>query len=165
MIQALKVPSPAVIQDQAEAPLTILYQDDYLVAVSKPSGLLVHRSPIDRHETRFALQTVRNQVGQRVYPIHRLDKPTSGVLLFAFSPETARTLAESFIAGSVQKSYMAVVRGYAPEEGIIDYPLIEEQDKCDYPASIEGKDAQAAITGFRCLARVDLPCPVGRGQR
>ena len=70
----------------------LIYQDDYLVAVDKPSGLLVHRSPIDRHETRFALQMVRNQVGQHVYPVHRLDKPTSGVLLFGLSSEVARAL-------------------------------------------------------------------------
>src|SRR5512138_3198833 len=111
--------------------LTVLYQDDVMIAVNKPSGLLVHRSPIDRHETRFALQLVRDQVGRRLYPVHRLDKPTSGVLLFAFSPEAARQLVESFAAGTVEKSYLAVVRGYAPDEGTIDYPLVEEPDKCD----------------------------------
>jgi len=63
--------------------LEVLYQDEFLIAVNKPSGLLVHKSPIDRHETRFALQIVRDQIGQYVYPLHRLDKPTSGVLLFA----------------------------------------------------------------------------------
>src|SRR5210317_1728353 len=71
----------------------LLYRDDYLVAVNKPAGLLVHRSPIDRHETRFALQQVRDQLGQHVYPVHRLDKPTSGVLLFALSSEVARLLS------------------------------------------------------------------------
>jgi tRNA pseudouridine65 synthase len=142
--------------------LTVLYQDDYMVAVSKPSGLLVHRSPIDRHESRFALQMVRNQTGQRVYPIHRLDKPTSGVLLFAFSPEMARLLVESFAAGEVRKSYLAVVRGYAPDEDTIDYPLVEEQDKHDYPVSKTDKGAQEAITDFRTLARIELPCAVGR---
>ena len=59
-------------------PLLIIYQDDDLVAINKPSGLLVHRSPIDKHETRFAVQQLRNQLGQHVYPLHRLDKPTSG---------------------------------------------------------------------------------------
>lgn len=142
--------------------LTVLYQDDFMVAVSKPSGLLVHRSPIDRHETRFALQLVRNQVGQRVYPIHRLDKPTSGVLLFALSPETARRLVESFAAGAVQKSYLAVVRGYVPDEGMIDYPLVEEQDRHDYPVPIVEKESRQAVTEFRTLARIELPCAVGR---
>jgi len=163
-MKPVKNPIQPTLPGQPDGPLPILYQDEYIVAVNKPSGLLVHRSPIDRHETRFALQTVRNQTGRRVYPVHRLDKPTSGILLFTFSPETARTIVESFAAGSVKKSYMAVVRGYAQDEGIIDYPLVEEQDKCDYPASVEEKDAQSAITGFRCLARVEFPTAVGRYQ-
>ena len=69
--------------------LEIIHQDDDLVAINKPSGLLVHRSPIDKHETRFAVQELRNQIGQHVYPLHRLDKPTSGVLVFALSSEAA----------------------------------------------------------------------------
>ena len=72
-----------------EGALPILYQDSQLVAVNKPSGLLVHRSLIDRHETRFAVQMLRDQLGQKVYPLHRLDKPTSGVLLFALDAATA----------------------------------------------------------------------------
>lgn len=142
--------------------LSVLYQDEFLVAVCKPSGLLVHRSPIDRHETRFALQIVRNQTGRRVYPVHRLDKPTSGILLFAFSSEIARSIVDSFAAESVYKRYLAVVRGYAPDHGVIDYPLVEEQDRCDYPASVEGKDAQSAVTEFNCLARIELQTAVGR---
>ncbi len=90
--------------------LPILYRDEQLVAVNKPSGLLVHRSPIDRHETRFALQLVRDAIGQRVYPVHRLDKPTSGLLLFALSPEVARVVSDQFAAGQVFKRYLAVVR-------------------------------------------------------
>ena len=61
--------------------LPVIYRDDWLVAVHKPAGLLVHRSEIDRHETRFALQIVRDQLGQKVWSSHRLDKPTSGLLL------------------------------------------------------------------------------------
>lgn len=151
---------PAAEQDQER--LTVIYQDEELVAVNKPSGLLVHRSPIDRHETRFALQVVRNQVGRRVYPVHRLDKPTSGLLLFAFTPETARRVVECFSAGTVHKSYLAVVRGFAPEEGTIDYPLVEEPDKCDFPTSLAAKEAQEAVTDFRSLARIELPAAVGR---
>ncbi|WP_193377087.1 tRNA pseudouridine(65) synthase TruC [Geobacter sp. OR-1] len=153
---------PVAVPDQNDKALPILFQDDYLVAVNKPSGLLVHRSPIDRHETRFALQTVRNQTGRRVYPIHRLDKPTSGVLLFAFSPEIARTLVESFTAGAVQKSYLAVVRGYAPDDGTIDYPLVEDQDKHDHIYTGIEKEGQAAVTDFRTLARIELQSAVGR---
>ena len=94
--------------------LPLLYRDEFVVAVDKPSGLLVHRSLIDRHETRFALQIVRDQIGQRVYPVHRLDKGTSGVLLFALDPASARQLGASFDAGQVEKRYLAVVRGWIP---------------------------------------------------
>ena len=81
--------------------LPILYLDDTIVVVNKPSGLLVHRSPIDRHETRFAVQMVRDQLGRRVYPVHRLDKGTSGALAFALDRETARSLAEAFASHHV----------------------------------------------------------------
>ena len=84
-------------------PLEILYQDEYLVAINKPSGLLVHKSPIDKHETQFALQLVRDQIGQYVYPIHRLDKPTSGVLLFALSAQMAQTMSLRFGSSQVHK--------------------------------------------------------------
>jgi tRNA pseudouridine65 synthase len=92
--------------------MDILYLDDVMIAVHKPSGLLVHRSLIDKHETRVALQRVRDQIGQRLYPVHRLDKPTSGILVFALNPATARALTAQFIAGHVQKTYRAIVRGY-----------------------------------------------------
>ena len=69
--------------------LTILHRDEHLVAVHKPPGLLVHRSSLDAHETRFALQLVRDQIGAAVYPVHRIDKATSGVLLFALAPAVA----------------------------------------------------------------------------
>ena len=112
--------------------LPILYRDEAVVAVHKPSGLLVHRSMIDRHETRFALQIVRDQIGQWVYPVHRLDKGTSGVLLFALDPASARQLGASFDAGRVSKRYLAIVRGWPPETGTIDHPLSRQDD--DYAA-------------------------------
>ena len=65
-----------------QPPLSVLYQDEHIVAIDKPPGLLVHRSPIDKKETRFAVQTLRDQLGKHVFPAHRLDRPTSGVLLF-----------------------------------------------------------------------------------
>ena len=77
-------------------PLGVPYQDAHFIAVNKPAGLLVHRSKTDRHETRYALQAVRDQVGRRVYPVHRLDKPTSGVPVFGFTSEAARALTEAF---------------------------------------------------------------------
>lgn len=142
--------------------LPLLYRDDHLVAVHKPAGLLVHRSWIDRHETRFALQLVRDQLGQIVYPVHRLDKPTSGVLLFALDPEAARSLGQAFAKGEVEKTYLAVVRGVPPESGLIDHPLREEYDRHDDPRARAGKDPQPARTSYRRLAAVELPFAVGR---
>ncbi len=147
---------------ESDALCPLIYRDEHLVAVNKPSGLLVHRSPIDRQETRFALQTVRNQIGQRVYPVHRLDKPTSGVLLFALSSEVARELSQQFASGTVAKRYLAVVRGYAPEQGIIDHPLREQLDAIADRGRRADRPAQWALTEYRRLARVELPVAVDR---
>ena len=108
--------------------LDILYRDDWLIAIHKPSGLLVHRSPIAAHEQRFAVQLLRDQIGQRVYPAHRLDRGTSGVLLFALEREVARTLAQRFESQAVDKRYLAIVRGHPPEHGLIDHALVRRLD-------------------------------------
>lgn len=142
-------------------PLQLLHRDDRIAVFNKPAGLLLHRSFIDRWETRFALQLARDHLGQRVYPVHRLDKPTSGVLLFALTPEDAATLTAAFTAGSVGKHYLAICRGIPPESGTIDHPLLEEQDRRD-PYRQEGKEAQDAVTRYRRLAAVELPVGVGR---
>jgi len=124
--------------------LPILFQDDHLVAINKPSGLLVHRSMIDRNETRFAMQVLRDQLGCHVFPVHRLDKPTSGVLLFALSPDVASKAGELFTERQVQKTYLTIVRGHTPEYGVIDHPLREEADvKTDRKAT-QDKPAQPA---------------------
>ncbi|WP_295453040.1 tRNA pseudouridine(65) synthase TruC [uncultured Thiodictyon sp.] len=141
--------------------MDILYLDDVMIAVHKPSGLLVHRSLIDKHETRFALQLVRDQIGQRVYPVHRLDKPTSGILVFALNPETARELTAQFTAGRVQKTYRAIVRGYTQSAGVIDYALREELDKIADVLADPDKAPQQAITHYQRLSTVELPHPVG----
>ena len=143
--------------------LDILNRDDWLVAINKPSGLLVHRSNIDRHETRFALQLLRDQIGRRVYPLHRLDKPTSGVLLFALDSDSARQVGLQFERNEVRKRYLAVVRGWPPESGVIDHPLSRQFDDygrkfcADNPA-----EALPAVTGYRRLACVELPEAVDR---
>ncbi|WGZ95268.1 MAG: tRNA pseudouridine(65) synthase TruC [Candidatus Thiothrix putei] len=142
--------------------LEILYRDEHLVAINKPSGLLVHRSLIDRHETRFAIQLTRDQIGQKVYPVHRLDKPTSGVLLFALDSDTARLLTEQFTAGQVQKTYLAVVRGHTAEQGVIDYPLTEELDKIADANADQHKPAQAAISHYCRVMTFELPYAVDR---
>jgi len=142
--------------------LAILYQDEYLVAINKPTGLLVHRSMIDRHETQFALQMARDQIGQRVYPFHRLDKPTSGVLVFALDSNIARQMTEAFSIREVEKEYLAVVRGYTEEQSIIDYALKEELDKMTDRQANQNKEAQSAVTEYQRLATVELPHAVGR---
>ncbi len=76
--------------------LEILYQDEYLVAINKPAGLLVHRTPMARDAKVFALQELRNQLDRYVYPAHRLDRKTSGVLLFSFSPEVDALMKKQF---------------------------------------------------------------------
>ncbi|CAA6818870.1 MAG: tRNA pseudouridine synthase C (EC, partial [uncultured Thiotrichaceae bacterium] len=131
-------------------------------AINKPSGLLVHRSMIDRHETEFALQMTRDQIGQKVYPVHRLDKPTSGVLLFALSSEMAKVLNQQFTEHRVQKKYRAVVRGYTDAEAVIDYPLKFVLDKIADGDAQEDKEAQDAVTAYRTIAQTELPLAVGR---
>lgn len=150
------------MMDEPRERLEILYQDKALVVVNKPSGLLVHRSMIDRHETRFAMQIVRDQVGQHVFPLHRLDKPTSGVLIFALSSELAKAAGEQFQNGKVEKTYRAVVRGYAPESGIIEHALKEELDKMTDRKARQDKPAREALTEFRRLATVELPVQIDR---
>ncbi len=142
--------------------LDILYHDDHLVAINKPSGLLVHRSLIDARAQDFALQLTRDQIGQRVYPVHRLDRPTSGVLLFALSSEIARRLSEQFIDRQVHKQYLALVRGHVQDAGRIDYPLKEEQDKLTDRKADKDKEAQSAVTDYRAIERCELPHAVGR---
>jgi len=142
--------------------LEILFQDESLVAINKPSGLLVHRSPIDQYETHFAMQMTRDQIGQRVFPVHRLDKPTSGVLLFALSSEVANLLTKQFAAATMYKTYWAVVRGYTSDSGVIDSDLQEEWDKMTDKLVDKDKPAQSAITHYERLATTELPYPVGR---
>jgi tRNA pseudouridine65 synthase len=142
--------------------LEILYRDEYLVVVNKPSGLLVHKSPIDKQETRFALQLIRNQIGKYVYPIHRLDKPTSGILIFALSSEMAQEMSNIFRSHEVEKEYIAVVRGYVKSEELIDYPLKQMLDTKEQKRVGITKEAQDAQTYYKCLATVELPYSVSR---
>jgi len=145
--------------------LEILYRDEYLVAINKPSGLLVHKSMIDKHEVYFAMKMLRDQLGMWVYPIHRLDKPTSGVLLFTLDSNTARIMSEQFKTHTIQKRYIAVVRGYTDEEGFIDYPLSVKLDKITDKKVNKVKEAQEAQTEYKRLATVEIPHAVGRYEK
>ncbi len=144
--------------------LNIVYRDETLIAIDKPSGLLVHRSMLDKHETQFAMQMLRDQIDQHVFPLHRLDRPTSGVLLFALDSDTARLMNNQFSEHRIEKTYHAIVRGYGPEEGELDYALKEELDKIADRHASEDKAAQSAITRYQRLATVELPFAVGRYQ-
>ena len=144
--------------------LEILYQDDVLIAVNKPAGMMVHRSWLDPHETQFVMQTLRDQIGQHVFPVHRLDRPTSGVLLFALNSEIANILCQQFEQRCVEKSYLAVVRGYLEGGGIIDYPLKIQLDKIADKLSQEDKPPQDAITKYEGIRTAEMPYPVGRYQ-
>lgn len=132
------------------------------MAVNKPAGLLVHRSDLDRHETEFALQIVRDQLAQRVYPVHRLDRPTSGVLLFALSPEATSRAGAAFDADAVRKTYLAIVRGIGEEEAVIDYPLQDLPERYETKNNSGEDTAREALTSYRRLAMVELPLPVGK---
>ncbi len=120
--------------------LNIIYEDDAIVAVDKPDGILVHKSRISRDHI-FLLQLVRDQVGQFVYSVHRLDRPTSGVILFAKSSEYARNLVEQFTHREIRKKYIAVVRGEISEDFVVDYPI----------ASEPGLEKKEAITEFHLI--------------
>jgi len=121
-------------------PFPLLYRDDLLVAVSKPSGIAVHRGW--SRERIVVLTVLRDQLGRRLFPVHRLDRGTSGVLLFALDPATARGLQEQLAAGRMSKRYLALVRGITADEGLIDHPV---------PRS-PGGPRVPAVTAYRRLA-------------
>ena len=135
--------------------LTLLYLDDDLVAIDKPPGLLVHPSLLDAHAGPTALDRLQFQMGQRLWPLHRLDKGTSGVLLMARHVEAARHWGAAFAQGQIGKRYRALVRGWPPAEGRIDQPLARDPER---PST--GQPTREAVTDFRSLARFDWPFQV-----
>lgn len=141
------------MSDTGSTPLQILYQDEYLVAINKPHGLLVHQSSIARNADEFAVQLLRDQIGQKVYPAHRLDRKTSGVLLFALDKSTNQSLTQQFTDKTVVKKYWAIVRGYAPDELTIDYALRKDNGVL-----------QDAVTKIKTLDRVEIDLPFGKHQ-
>ncbi len=146
----------------SEEKLEIIYQDDHYVAINKPAGLLVHPSVIDRHEPDNALHILQHQIGQSLYTIHRLDKPTSGVLLFGLSSDAARECLSVFTSGDTQKTYLAIVRGYMDEQLVIDKPLKSVPDKMMRGREKPNKSPKPALTHVRQLAQIEQPIPVGR---
>ncbi len=143
------------------APIPILFEDDQIVAVAKPSGMFVHRSEADRSATEFVLQNVRDQLGSFVYPVHRLDRPTSGVLLLAKNPEAAAVFGKMFAERLIRKTYLALVRGHADDVGTINRPLVPSKGRGD-PQSEAQKTPKEAETKYRTLERFEVP--FGSGQ-
>lgn len=131
-------------------PLEILFCDDQLIAINKPHGLLVHRSSIASDAKEFALQLLKNQICRWVNPVHRLDRKTGGVLLFALDKETEKAMQQAFAENKVQKKYLAIVRGHTPDEQDIDYPLRKDNGVL-----------QDAFTTYRTLQRAELDVALG----
>ncbi len=129
-------------------PLQILYRDDDLVAINKPHGMLVHRTPIAAEAGHYALQLLRNMIGRSVFPAHRIDRKTAGVLLFTTTVEANSLMQQAFMNREVEKTYHAVVRGWLPDAGEIDYPLKDERGR-----------SQQALTRYVCMQRSELALP------
>lgn len=133
--------------------LTPIYVDEHLVAIDKPPGLLVHRTQLAAGEDVAALQLLRDQLGRPVWPVHRLDRGTSGVLVFALSPEVASLLGALFEGGQMHKRYLALVRGWpGAEAGVIDHPLARDPE---LPSA--GQPLLQAQTRWRVLERLEWP--------
>lgn len=146
--------------DSAGEPLAVIYADGSLVAVSKPAGTFVHRTRLDARVGESALAQAREvSGGDYLYPVHRLDRATSGLLLFATTPAIQRRLADDFAEQRVEKTYLAVVRGWPPPRGIIDTPLARLTDDGDRRRDVEPQDA---TTSFTTLGHSELPVHVDR---
>lgn len=130
--------------------LDILFRDEHLIAINKPHGLLVHRSAIAADAEEFAIQLLRDQIGIKVNPAHRIDRKTGGVLLFALDKATEIAMQQQFMENRVQKKYLAIVRGYTPDREEIDYPLRKENGTL-----------QEAFTVYSTLQRAEIEMPFG----
>lgn len=131
--------------------LDIIFRDEYLIAINKPHDLLVHRSNIAADAEVFALQLLRDQIGQKVYPVHRIDRKTGGVLLFAFDKSIEIEMQKQFMDNRVGKKYLSILRGHTPDNGEIDYPLRKENGTL-----------QEAFTAYQTIKRVELDVAFGK---
>lgn len=129
-------------------PMTLLFRGASLVAFDKPSGMAVHRGWAD-DGAETALVAARRLVGAHVFPVHRLDRATSGVLVFALSSEAAAVIQRAFEGGLVEKTYLALVRGTPPPAGRIDHPVPRTKE---HP-----EDRVPAVTDFETLGSASAP--------
>lgn len=133
-----------------ETSLDIIFDSEDLIAINKPHGLLVHRTRLAIDATEFAVQLVRDQIGCKVFPCHRLDRKTSGVLLFAKHQSANQAMQALFRTGQVKKQYLAIVRGFIKEAGTIEYAL-----------SNEGKTKEA-LTHYEPIQHFEIPLQNGQ---
>ncbi|MBB6460824.1 pseudouridine synthase [Flammeovirga kamogawensis] len=132
--------------------LEILFQDEHYIAINKPSGLLVHPSELTGNEGDFAIFQLRDQIGKYIYPCHRLDRATSGVLIFAFSSDaTAQFQKLNNEDGEVEKRYLSLVRGHLLEEKLLTNHIKNRYDKV----------YKSAKTLIKPIQNVELDIPVG----
>ena len=142
--------------------LPILFQDEHIVVINKPEGLLVHRTHLDKQEEEAVVQRLRDQIGQWVFPVHRLDRATSGVLVLALSPAVARDFGTQFENHKIEKTYHALVRGHLASRGNINYPLAKINEvKGSARAKVAGTE-KAAETHYKTLTHFTLPMAVSR---
>lgn len=134
--------------------LEIIYRDEYLIAINKPAGLLVHRTALDYHDPHNAQDWLQNQIGSKPLPLHRLDKPTSGVLLFALDKQTAANISEQFQNHLLTKHYIAVVRGHTQENGNINHPVRDRDSR--------QKLKKEATTRYTTLGQIEIPIAVDK---
>jgi tRNA pseudouridine65 synthase len=131
----------------------ILFQDEHYAAINKPHGLLTHPSAMAKDADTSAMQILRDHLGKHVYPVHRLDRKTGGVLLFALDKESHKVTQKMFAENLIHKKYWAIVRGYTEKEGEIDYPIKNENGK-----------TKEALTLYTTLKTAEVAIPFGKHQ-
>jgi len=132
--------------------LEIIFEDPYFICVNKPNNVLVHHAHHSRNvaDEDSLLQRIKDEIGLKVYPIHRLDRKTSGIIILAKEKEFVSKFQELFTHHDIQKTYFGVVRGFAPETKTIDSP-------------VKGRDANVhkeALTTLKTLEKITLNIPV-----
>ena len=129
----------------------IIYLDENIIAINKPYGYFVHKTSLDATSSKILMKLLRDQIGQYVYPVHRIDRKTTGVLLYALDKDTQVKINKSFEERQTDKSYIAICRGFLPDSGTIDYDLLTESGK-----------PQQAITQYTTLEKVEIEVQSGK---
>ncbi len=134
--------------------LEIIYRDENLIAINKPYGYFVHKSSLDATSSKILMRILKRQIDQMVYPVHRLDRKTTGVLLFALNKPSLVQVNKLFEDRQTYKEYTAICRGWLPDEGTIDYELLHETTLIP----------QTAVTDYKVLEKVEAAIPSGKFQ-